>query len=100
MLARRQETEVQDATVIEVHLYGRLRRYGPTGDVSVACVVRVEPDADHQTVGDLIAALGISGPEVGSVFRDGHWEREGLSTSLRGARRLGLFPPEMGLLYV
>ena len=86
--------------MIEVHLYGRLRRYGPTGDARADCVVRAEPGAGHQTVRELVAALGIPGPEVGSVFRDGRWVREGLSAPLGGATRLGLFPPEMGLLYV
>ncbi len=88
------------ALSIEVHLYGRLRRYGPTGDARFDCVVRAAPGAGQQTVRDLAAALGIPAEEIGSVFRDGRWEREGLGASLRGASRLGLFPPEMGLLYV
>ena len=86
--------------MIEVHLYGRLRRYGPAGDTRLACVVRVEPGAGQQTVGSLVEALGIPGREVGSVFRDGRWAREGPDASLEGVARLGLFPPEMSLLYV
>ena len=86
--------------MIEVHLYGRLRRYGPSNDPTVACTVHAEPAEDHRSVGDLIAALGIPREEVASVFRDGRWQREGLDAPLAGASRLGLFPPNMSMLYV
>lgn len=86
--------------MVEVHLYGRLRRYGPTSDVTTACVLRAEPGVEHQTVGDFVASLGIPRQEVASVFRDGRWMREGLEAPLGGARRLGLFPPNMNMLYV
>ena len=86
--------------LIEVHLYGRLRRYGPTADVREPCVVRTAPDAHHGTVGDLVAALGIPPNEIGSVFRNGNWERDGLKLPLDGIVRLGVFPRNMTLLYV
>ncbi|MCL4369628.1 MAG: hypothetical protein M1380_01790 [Chloroflexi bacterium] len=86
--------------MIEVYLYGRLRRYGPAGDPTTECVLLAEAGEEHPTVGDLIASLGIPPLEVASVFRDGHWMREGLEASPGGARRLGLFPPNMSLLYV
>ena len=86
--------------MIEVYLYGRLRRHGLTGDAREPCVVRAEPAGEQRTAGDLVEALGISSAEVGSVFRDGKWQRDGLAAPISGARRLGLFPPEMGLLYV
>jgi hypothetical protein len=86
--------------MIEVHLYGRLRGYGPTLDPSRPCVVLAVPGPGQETVGDLVLALGIPGSEIASVFSDGRWVREGLDAPLDGARRLGLFPPEMSLLYV
>lgn len=86
--------------MLEIHLYGRLRRHGPTADPTVPCILRVEADSSHTAVGDLVAALGIPAGEVASVFRDGRWQRDGLKAPLEGAARLGLFPREMSLLYV
>lgn len=88
------------ASEIEVHLYGRLRRYGPTQVVSEECTVRAVPEMGDHTVGDLVARLGIPESEVASVFRDGTWMLDGLATPLGKARRLGLFPREMVQLYV
>ena len=86
--------------MIEVHLYGRLRRYGPTSEVSVPCVVCAQVGADQRTVGDFLVALGVPSREVGSVFCDGRWAREGLDAPIHGVMRLGLFPRDMALLYV
>lgn len=86
--------------LIEVHLYGSLRQYGDLADPTLECVVRVQVDADHVTVGGLLGSLGIPPQDVASVFIDGRWEREGVRATLRDARRLGLFPRKMGLLYV
>jgi hypothetical protein len=85
---------------IEVHLFGRLRRYGPTADPTVECVVLAEPSHALRTAGDLAESLGIPRHEVGSVFLDGRWQREGVEASLEGRRRVGLFPREMRLLYI
>ena len=86
--------------MIEVHLYGRLRRYGPSDDAKAQCVVRAEPGADHRSVGDFVAAIGVPCVEVASVFVDGRWARAGLNAPVAGVARLGLFPKEMTLLYV
>lgn len=86
--------------MIEIHLYGRLRRYGPTTDIRSHCVVVAPPDAALGSVGDVLARLDIPHDQVASVFADGRWRRAGLESSLAGVSRLGLFPPEMSLLYV
>ncbi len=86
--------------MIEVHLFGRLRRYGPTQQPTVECVLQVEPRPEHRTVGDLAAFIGIPTGEVASVFRDGRWQQQGIKTPLAGSTRLGLFPPNMSLLYI
>jgi hypothetical protein len=86
--------------MIEILLYGRLRQYGPPGSPRDRCVVRARAGADDRTVGDLLARLGIPPDEVASVFADGRWVRAGPDTPVAGITRLGLFPPEMGLLYV
>ncbi len=86
--------------MMEVHLYGRLRRYGASCDPTIDCILEVEPRAEQQLVEDLVASLGIPPQEVASVFRNGHWQQEGLKASLAGVTRLGLFPHTMSLLYV
>ena len=86
--------------MIEVHLYGSLRRFGPGGSVAQDCVVKVEAEGDQLSVGDLAAKLGIPLEEVASVFCDGKWQIEGVATPLRKTTRLGIFPPKMALLYV
>ncbi|MGE5617682.1 MAG: hypothetical protein ACM3US_00315 [Sphingomonadaceae bacterium] len=86
--------------MIEVHLYGRLRRYGPTQEATTPCVLRVEPHPEHRTVGDLVTSLGIPPEAVASVFSDGRWRQEGVNAPLGETTRLGLFPPNMSLLYV
>ncbi len=86
--------------MVEIHLYGQLRRYGPSPDPTAPCVLRVEPGDGHRTAADLVASLGIPPEEVASVFRDGRWERDGVRSPIEGAARLGLFPAKMSLLYV
>jgi hypothetical protein len=86
--------------MIEVHLFGWLRRYGPTTDPTVECVVMAEAGPELRTVGDLVESLRIPLHEVASVFVDGRWQQAGLEAPLVGATRLGLFPPNMRLLYI
>lgn len=86
--------------MVEIHLYGQLRRYGPSPDATVPCVLRVQPGASHRTVADLVGALGIPPEDVASVFRNGRWERDGVKSPVEGTARLGLFPAKMSLLYV
>lgn len=81
--------------MIEVHLYGRLRTYGPTCDVRIPCVVLLQPHGEGNTVGDITRLLGISREEVGDVFCDGMWDGAGLKGKVDDIARVGLFPPEM-----
>lgn len=107
--------------MVEVHLYGNLRhripQCGPTG----ACAVRVEPQPG-ETVGKLLARLGIPADEVYHAFLNGKllWTRNSMAPYLeypqvragrvsqgpeaevlvRDGDRLGLFGRDMALLVV
>ena len=83
--------------MIEVHLYGRLRRYRPPTGVGEPCVICVEPDRRQRTVGDIVLDLGLPATEVADVYCDGLLDYDGLGALLTGVMRLGLFPPEMAL---
>ena len=83
--------------MIAVHLYGKLRQYAEEKDATRESVVRL-PVQEGDTIGDVAARLGIEREEMGrNIFLNGQ-----LSTSSRKVEdgdRLGLFPPDMSLLY-
>ncbi|MBC7223656.1 MAG: hypothetical protein H5T59_05190, partial [Anaerolineae bacterium] len=107
--------------MVEVHLYGNLRRLvphcGPTG----GCALRV-PLEEGETVGQLLARLGIPADQVYHAFLNGKlfWTRNSmapylgyqqvedgrvrrepaLERPLKPHDRLGLFGRDMALLVV
>jgi len=83
--------------MIDIHLYGKLRKYSddlnPTTP-SIASVLWEAGDA----VGKVIGRLGIPLTEVGSnVFLNGRYAN--LESPVHDGDRLGLFPDDMQLLY-
>jgi len=83
--------------MIEVHLYGKLRRFAPdkdpTGD-SVVCV----PVEEDDTILDVLVRLGVPLHEVGSnIFLN--WQYSGLGRRVQKGDRLAIFPDDMQLLY-
>ncbi|HID61173.1 MAG TPA: hypothetical protein EYP49_00275 [Anaerolineae bacterium] len=91
--------------MIEVHLYGRLRRFAnpstssghrqqdPTGD----SVLHV-PVTGIETIEDIVRRLGIPREELGrNIFLNGQLST--LSREVKDGDRLGLFPWDMSLLY-
>jgi len=107
--------------MVEVHLYGSLRRYAPDPRPNRESVVRLEPQPG-ETVGTLLARLNIPSAEVYHVFlngallstgnnmspwlgyqqvRDGAPNREQrLDVPVRSGDRVGLFARDMALLVV
>ena len=105
--------------MIEIHLYGSLRRYAPDSRPDRESVARLEPQPE-ETVGTALERLGISPAEVYHVFVNGAllstrnsmapWlkyqkvsERacsQGLDTPVQSGDRLGLFARDMGLLVI
>ncbi|MDY7080100.1 MAG: hypothetical protein SXV54_24735 [Chloroflexota bacterium] len=102
--------------MVEVHLYGSLRRYAPDSRPNRESVARLEP-RPGETVETTLGRLGISPAEVYHVFLNGAllstgnsmapWLRyqenstcKGLNTPVQPGDRLGLFARDMGLLVI
>jgi hypothetical protein len=102
--------------MVDVHLYGKLRRYAVDPRPDQESVVRLEPQPG-ETVGTVLEKLGIPPDEVCHIFLDGAllstrnsmapWlsyqrvsEGKGLDTLVRAGDRLGLFAQDMALLVV
>jgi hypothetical protein len=80
-----------------VHVYGKLRRFAASQDPRLDSIVDV-PHRPGDTVGSVIARIGIPHSEVGAnVFVDGHYAD--LASPVEDGARLGLFPDDMQLLY-
>lgn len=58
--------------MIEIHLYGTLRRHAPDPQPDRESVVRLEPQPG-ETVGTTLERLSISPAEVYHVFLNGWW---------------------------
>ncbi len=84
--------------MIEVHLYGRLRRLAAQSGVWRPSITWV--DLPEGTVVQVIVALGIDLAEVSNVFVNGHYDAAALDRTVRSGDRIGLFPPDMRMLYV
>jgi uncharacterized protein YbcC (UPF0753/DUF2309 family) len=102
--------------VVEIHLYGNLRRYVSDPRPDRESVARLEPQPE-ETVRTALERLGISPDEIYHVFLNGTllstrnsmapWLKyqesragQGLDTSVQEGDRLGLFARDMALLLV
>jgi len=107
--------------MIEIHLYGKLRRFGPDprGDRETVVRLDVRP---QETVGSVLEQLGITPDEIAHVFLNGAllttcnsmapWLRyrqvredfspciPALDTPVQDGDRLGLFGRDMAMLVV
>lgn len=84
--------------MIEVHLYGGLRRLAPQSAVYRPSTVRV--DRSEATVAQVLAALGLDRAAVGQVFINGRYEAAPFEQLVHSGDRVGVFPPNMRMLYV
>ncbi|SNB51661.1 MoaD/ThiS family protein [Thermoflexus hugenholtzii] len=85
--------------MIEVHLYGELRRYAGKTDPREEAVLRI-PYREGLTVADLLREIGIDPErEVSNIFINGRYDYHARSRLLRDGDRLGVFPRNMGMLY-
>jgi len=83
--------------MIEIHLYGKLRRFAADPDPTSASVTEVRWRAGD-TVRDVVDRLGIPHAELGSnKFLNGRYAD--MTTAVHDGDRLGLFPDDMQLLY-
>ncbi len=83
--------------MIEVHLYGKLRRFTDNQDPTRDSIVWI-PGGDGDSIMDVIEHIGIPREEVGSnIFVNG--EYSALQRRVKSGDRLGIFPDDMQLLY-
>ena len=83
--------------MIEVHLYGKLRRFTDNQDPTRDSIIYV-PVEDGNTIGDIIRHIGIPPEALGSnIFLNG--EYSALERKVKNGDRLGVFPNDMQLLY-
>jgi len=83
--------------MIEVHLYGKLRRFSGSAEATSQSIVLVEAQRGDN-VGRVVDRLGIPRNELGSnIFLNGTYAT--LEASVQDGDRLGLFPDDMQLLY-
>ncbi len=83
--------------MIEVHLYGKLRRFTDNQDPSRDSIVYM-PVEEEDTIEDIIRHIGIPLGEIGSnIFLNG--EYSALERRVKAGDRLGVFPDDMQLLY-
>lgn len=107
--------------MVEIHLYGRLRRYAADPRPDRESVVRLDA-RPGETVGTLLERLGIPPAEAYHIFLNGYllstrnsmapWlgyqqarpgaptQDQGLDLPLRDGDRVGLFASDMAMLVV
>jgi len=83
--------------LIEVHLYGKLRRFAEQKSAIEDSIIFIEP-RDKDTIRGTITRLGIPFSEIGTnIFLNG--ELSSLDRVIKDGDRLGVFPDDMQLLY-
>ena len=83
--------------MIEIHLYGKLRRFADEQHPASDSVVHV-PVQEGDTIQGVLERLGIPMEEVGSnIFLN--WQYSALTREVKDGDRLAVFPDDMQLLY-
>ena len=83
--------------MIEIHLYGKLRRFARDQDPTGISVVHV-PVQEDDTIPGVLERLGVPMVEVGSnIFLN--WQYSALARKVKAGDRLAVFPDDMQLLY-
>ena len=83
--------------MIEIHLYGKLRRFAEKQNPTSDSVLHI-PVEEGETIEDIVRRIGIPREELGrNTFLNG--QLSALSRKVKDGDRLGLFPSDMSLLY-
>ncbi len=83
--------------MIEIHLYGKLRRFADDRRPASDSVVQA-PVQEGDTIQRVLERLGVPMGEVGSnVFLN--WRYSALMRKVKDGDRLAVFPDDMQLLY-
>ena len=85
--------------MVEVHLYGDLRRFAENKEVDADSVAWV-PWQSSDTVQTVLERLGIEpAQDVSNVFVNGTYFYNARLMAVQDDQRLGVFPKNMGALY-
>jgi molybdopterin converting factor small subunit len=83
--------------MIEVHLYGKLRRFTDNQDPSRDSIITA-PVRDGDSIESIVQRIGIPPEELGNnIFLNGKYSA--LERKVSDGDRLGIFPDDMQLLY-
>jgi hypothetical protein len=83
--------------MIDVHLYGKLRRFSKDSNPKTESVLPMEVKGG-ETILDITRRIGIPTEELGrNIFLNG--EISSLERTINNGDRLGIFPDDMQLLY-
>ena len=83
--------------MIEVHLYGKLRRFTDNQNPSRDSIINI-PVNNGDSIESIVQRIGIPLEELGSnIFLNG--EYSALERKVSNGDRLGIFPDDMKLLY-
>lgn len=83
--------------MVEIHLYGKLRRFARDQDPTTISIVHI-PVEQGDTIQTVLERLGVPMEEVGSnVFLN--WQYSALARKVKDGDRLAVFPDDMQLLY-
>ncbi len=84
--------------MIEVHLYGKLRRFTANQDPSRDSIIYL-PVKEEDAIENIIKRIGIPFEEIGPhIFLNGRCFS--LEKKVKDGDRLGLFPDDMGMIIV
>ena len=84
--------------MIEVHLYGKLRRFSDNQDPTRDSIIYI-PINEDDTIKGIIKLIGIPHEELGSnIFLNGRYSA--LERKVKDGDRLGLFPDNMAMIIV
>jgi molybdopterin converting factor small subunit len=83
--------------LIEIHLYGKLRKYSDQRSPLKDSIVLIKASNDS-TIRSVVKKMGIPISELGrNIFVNG--ELSGLDRKVKDGDRIGIFPNDMQLLY-
>jgi molybdopterin converting factor small subunit len=85
--------------MIEIHLYGDLRRYISREDPRQDAVALL-PYRPGMTVAEALRDLGVPLEEARHIFINGLYDPEGMRRALREGDRIGVFPQNMTMPHI
>ncbi len=84
--------------MVEVHLYGKLRRFSDNRDPTRHSITLIQA-GEADTINDILKRIGIPHDEVGAtIFLNGRYS--GLERKVKDGDRLGIFPDNMAMIIV